>query len=633
MATNKKTSLLIDNILPDFVLEDGPKYAAFIRAYYKFLETDGNTTERSKNLLNYADIDTTLSSFLTHFERELSSFLPASSAVNKAFILKNVKDIYQTKGSEESYKILFRLLFNDDVVFDYPGERILRVSDGRWEQRQTIKISPPFTGNPASLFGKITGLTSGATARVLNAIETRELGTQIFELSLNNIEGTFQDGEFIEGEVSLIKGKITSLTGGIRAVEILAGQGGAGHRAGDKVRIISDLGSGANGTVLTTTSESVDFGIVYGGNGYTTNATVTVSGGTGSGASFRVTEVCNTQTLSVYEDVIGDLETANLNVGATFNTYNVATISANLAAANISSTIVEALGTTRFTVGTICKLTIDSRGTGYTALPTATVVQNSNPDIASQEIRAGDGTIYGKNAVISVSRYPGAIGTIKVDSAGAGYYRLNNVTIQNITRETFDELGQPDPDSNPTDDAVGVPSITAISTETGRYTDTKGFISWDNKIQDNYFYQEFSYVVQSQQPLDTYKKTVLNSIHPVGTKLFGEVEITANVDGIVSAETFKVDVIIAEQEKIIPAGITVAASITDGIDIPTVLSFNSNRRFNEQRIDMISIDLVSQHTITIPKTIDQLLVSNNIPTGFVGTSGSQTEGYPYITVT
>ena len=186
MATNKKTSLLIDNILPDFVLEDGPKYAAFIRAYYKFLETDGNTTERSKNLLNYADIDTTLSSFLTHFERELSSFLPASSAVNKAFILKNVKDIYQTKGSEESYKILFRLLFNDDVVFDYPGQRILRVSDGRWEQRQTIKISPPFTGNPAALYGTIEGLTSGAKARVLNSIETRELGTQIFELSLNN---------------------------------------------------------------------------------------------------------------------------------------------------------------------------------------------------------------------------------------------------------------------------------------------------------------------------------------------------------------------------------------------------------------------------------------------------------------
>jgi len=633
MATNKKTSLLIDNILPDFVLEDGPKYAAFIKAYYKFLEQDGKYTERSKNLSEYADVDTTLTSFLTHFEKELSNYLPTTTSINKAFLLKNVKDIYQRKGSEESYKILFRLLFNDEVVFDYPGERILRVSDGRWEQRQTIKISPPFTGNPSALYGTINGLTSGAKARVLNSVETRELGAQIFELSLNNIEGVFQDGELIEGEVSGIKGKITSLTGGIREVTILSGQGGAGHRAGDKVRFIADLGSGANGTVLTTTSESVDFGIVFGGNGYTTNATVTVSGGTGSGASFRVTEISNSQTITVFDDIISDLATANLNVGATFNTYNVATISANLAAANIGSTIVSALGTSGFEVGTISAITIDSRGTGYTALPTATVTQNSNPDIASQEVIAGDGTIYGKNARISVQRYPGAIGTVRVDSAGADYYRLNNVTVQNITRETFDELGQPDPDSNPTDDATGRPSITAISNETGRYTDTKGFISWDNKIQDNYFYQEFSYVVQSKQQLDDYKQTVLNSIHPAGTKLFGEVEITSNVDGVITAETFKIDVLITEQEKIIPAGITVVGSIADSLDIPTVLSFSSNRRFNEQRIDMISIDLISQHTTTVPKTINQLLVSNNIPTGFVGTSGSQTEGYPYITVT
>ena len=79
MATNNKTSLLIDNLLPDFVLEDGPKYAAFIKAYYKFMEQDGKYTERSKNLPEYADVDTTLTSFLTHFEKELSTYLPTTT--------------------------------------------------------------------------------------------------------------------------------------------------------------------------------------------------------------------------------------------------------------------------------------------------------------------------------------------------------------------------------------------------------------------------------------------------------------------------------------------------------------------------------------------------------------------------
>ena len=623
MATDKKTSLIVENILPDFLLEDSPKYVAFIKAYYKFMEQDGKYTERSKNLSNYADVDTTLSRFLTHFERELAAFLPETASINRAFLLKNAKDIYERKGSEESYKILFRLLFNDSIVFDYPGQRVLRVSDGRWEQRSTIKISPPFVGNPAILFGKITGLTSGATARVLTSVETRELGTQIFELNLVEVEGTFQDEELIEAEGSGIRGKITSLTGGIRAVTIVDGKGGAGHRAGDKVRFTAALGSGANGTVLTTRSESVTFSITDGGSGYTTNATINIIGGTGTGAGFTITGISNTETLVIFEDVIADLKDTPLNYGdGTGGIYlggNSDPVSTELGNANVSSRLVDALGTTSITTGTISSIDITSRGIGYTRIPTVTVVQDTNPDIVSQEIDDGSGGIKGSNARIAVDRFPGSIGTVSVDNSGSGYYRLNNVTISSITRPTG------------TDNATGIPSITAISSESGKYTDSRGFLSWDNKIQDNYFYQEFSYVIQSAKQLDEYKQTVLNSIHPAGTKLFGEVEITSNVDGIVSAETFKLDIIKVEAEKIINAQSSIVSGVGSVVGIPTVLSFDPSKRFNELRIDMITIDRVDQHTVHIPKTIDQLLVSNNIPTGFTGTSGSQTEGFPYVT--
>ena len=626
MATDKKTSLIVENILPDFLLEDSPKYVAFIKAYYKFMEQNGKYTERSKNLSNYADIDSTLSSFLTHFERELAAFLPETTSINRAFLMKNAKDIYQRKGSEESYKILFRLLFNQVVTFDYPGERILRVSDGRWTQRQTIKISPPYTGNPAALFGKITGLTSGATARVLTSVETRELGAQVFELNISEVEGTLQDEEFIEAEGSGIRGKITSLTGGIRAVTVLEGKGGAGHRAGDKVRFTAALGSGANGTVLTTKSESVTFSITNGGKGYTTNATVRIIGGTGTGANYRVTEISNTETVLIYEDVIADLEDTPLNYGdGTGGIYlggNSDPVTTQLGNANVSSRLVDALGTTSFTVGTISSIEILSRGVGYIGVPTTTVTQDVNPDIASQEIPDGSGGIYGTNAVIAVDRFPGAIGLVSVDNPGSGYFRLNNVTISNITRGL-----------SGTDNATGVPSITAISSESGKYTDTRGFLSWDNKIQDNYFYQEFSYVLQSEKQLDDYERTILDSIHPAGTKLFGEVEITSNVDGIVSAETFKLDIIKVESEKIINAQSTIVSGLGSVLSVPTLLAFNSNKRFNELRIDMITIDRVNQHTVHIPKTINQLLVSNNIPTGYTGTSGSQTEGFPYVTTT
>ena len=53
MATDKKTSVLVQQQLPDFVLEEGPKLQRFIEAYYEFLEQNGGATDGIKNLLSY----------------------------------------------------------------------------------------------------------------------------------------------------------------------------------------------------------------------------------------------------------------------------------------------------------------------------------------------------------------------------------------------------------------------------------------------------------------------------------------------------------------------------------------------------------------------------------------------------
>jgi hypothetical protein len=56
-------------------------------------------------------------------------------------------------------------------------------------------------------------------------------------------------------------------------------------------------------------------------------------------------------------------------------------------------------------------------------------------------------------------------------------------------------------------------------------------LSWNNKLQDNYYYQEFSYVVRVSELLDRYREVVKKLAHPSGTKLFGDYQI------IVSANT------------------------------------------------------------------------------------------------
>ena len=51
MATDLKISTLIPSQLPSYLLEQGPNLVAFLKAYYQWMETDGQVTEQSKNLL------------------------------------------------------------------------------------------------------------------------------------------------------------------------------------------------------------------------------------------------------------------------------------------------------------------------------------------------------------------------------------------------------------------------------------------------------------------------------------------------------------------------------------------------------------------------------------------------------
>jgi hypothetical protein len=69
MSTDKNISALVESQLPSFILEEAPLLAKFIKAYYESLEQDGQVTERSRNLLTYADIDTTTNEFLDWFKK------------------------------------------------------------------------------------------------------------------------------------------------------------------------------------------------------------------------------------------------------------------------------------------------------------------------------------------------------------------------------------------------------------------------------------------------------------------------------------------------------------------------------------------------------------------------------------
>ena len=99
MITNdQKTSLLIDSQLPEFV-RDNPDYKnfkLFLTAYYEWMEQNGKVTERTKNLLNYKDIDSTTNEFLDYFTNDFLPYFPQDVLIDKQKAVKIARELYQT---------------------------------------------------------------------------------------------------------------------------------------------------------------------------------------------------------------------------------------------------------------------------------------------------------------------------------------------------------------------------------------------------------------------------------------------------------------------------------------------------------------------------------------------------------
>lgn len=143
---DKKTSILVGGQVPEFVREEYPLFVTFLEAYYEFLENKQGTNKNdllteSKNLKTIFDVDQSIDNFEQYFFNTYASLIPIDIQGNKESLIKNILPLYQAKGSENSFKLLFRFLFAEEPTIVYPRDSILRASDGKWKKDQSIKIS------------------------------------------------------------------------------------------------------------------------------------------------------------------------------------------------------------------------------------------------------------------------------------------------------------------------------------------------------------------------------------------------------------------------------------------------------------------------------------------------------------
>ena len=248
--TKRTISQVISSQLPDFVVDDYPKFTAFLTAYYEWLETNGveifscklvgssqatvrltdaassqtnayegmnlvlmngprkgycrkirsydpetntvtletpwdyasvpepntlisiNDTSSPGQLLEYRDIDTTLDRFVNFFRTEFLYQIPGTVLADKRHILKHIKEFYQARGTEDSFRFLFRILFNEELEMYYPRVDLFRPSDARWSVENVMCAAT--TGDTFDYVNRqLIGVSSGATARVESATQRR----------------------------------------------------------------------------------------------------------------------------------------------------------------------------------------------------------------------------------------------------------------------------------------------------------------------------------------------------------------------------------------------------------------------------------------------------------------------------
>lgn len=146
--------------------------------------------------------------FLKEFFRKIKyQFTPGfeelefDSNINPQNFISKVKSFYQTKGTDEAFKILFKVLYNSQVQILKPNDYTFTPSDDKWIVTESF-VCELVEGNPLKLKGQTLYQPDGSKGSIYDVEKFSINGKQFYKVKLfsgysNNlnqkgsIEGTF----------------------------------------------------------------------------------------------------------------------------------------------------------------------------------------------------------------------------------------------------------------------------------------------------------------------------------------------------------------------------------------------------------------------------------------------------------
>lgn len=512
MITRPKVSSIVASQLPEFIRDDYQTFVDFLKAYYEFLET----TQKDPTTLR--DIDNTLDSFITYFKDELAAKIPYST-VDERFLISRIKDLYLAKGSEASYKLLFRILFNKDITLQYPSTQMLRASDGKWNQDVSIFVKI-LVGEPQDIVGKLVDVvTQSKVVRVL--VDRRQYVEVEVDRAIRISDDTYEfiiDRRFF-GNISVgdtlryldnnnnlvFNGLILPTTASLK-VEAP----GTGFKVGDLYNINNFQGYGSimkvsevNSTGGITQAQFIKYG-----TGYTTDFSSSI-------VSQKGQDTASTEGV-IISRVDSFLAPANKSValGISESTYGFAE-SGSLNTADYNLSVNSVL------TGTLTATNGSATVTGSGTLFTSQVEFGDFLTLGGVQYKVQ--SIASNTSLTLVSNFAGTTSSSLTSVANLRPAAIDG-TYAGLTIREFG-ISSANSVATTTTPAIIKVSLGPLAKYPGYYVNNDGFLDDAIYIQDSNYYQAFSYVIKIDQSLNTYKTIVKNLIHPAGMAVFGEYDL------------------------------------------------------------------------------------------------------------
>lgn len=473
--------------VPAYVRQNHPLFVQYLEGFGEFLELPANPVGRITCYPDLTDVDFTTDEFFYLFKQTFLNPFPETFLADRALVTKKIKDFYAAKGTIPSLRLLFRILFNEEISVFLPKTKILRASHGKWQQNIRI-FTLQRNGDPFEL-GRttITGQTSGATA-VVDFVEKVQRGSfEVYEMVLLEFDGTFEEGEIAAAQEcpDILSVEIMGVVQDVTVINP-----GDDYQVGDPVIINHPDGIEATAEVceVDATNPVVDFTINDGGNDYRVGDPIIFTGTGGVGAVARVDNINITSTAFQDTKIIAEEQNTLID--------------------DVKDVVIQDfLNFELIERGIITGIEILDGGKFYPDDPFLVGVGTQLP-APCIGWPAGDGA-----EILALTGRTGKILDICVTNPGVGY----------TDTATADLTGSGNGLATGTPVVNGGPVI-----DSGFYRNTDGFLSWDQRLQDNVFWQNYSYEITSTHSINEWRDTVKAVVHPAGYGLFGNLCLLEN---------------------------------------------------------------------------------------------------------